>query len=168
MIYLETQRLILRNVCTADAEVMYDYRNDDRCAKYQRGQTKDFPGICDLVTRRSEDDIQDRENFLVAVELRDTGDMIGEVVVMPNDGCFSIGYTFHYAYHGKGYAYEALCLLTDLLHERYPHMEFISFTEPENIASMKLLKKLGYNDLGYEPKVESQVFGKWLQEDDWR
>ena len=168
MIYFETKRLILRNVCTADAEVMYDYRNDDRCAKYQRGQTKDLAGICDLVARRSKDNIQDKENFFVAVELKDTGNMIGEVVVMPNDGCFSIGYTFHYAYHGKGYAYEALCLLTDLLHERYPHMEFISFTEPENIASMKLLKKLGYNDLGYEPKVESQVFGKWLQEDDWR
>ena len=48
MIHMETQRLILRNVCAADAEVMYDYRNDDRCARYQRGQTKDFSGISSL------------------------------------------------------------------------------------------------------------------------
>ena len=94
--------------------------------------------------------------------------MIGEIVVMPNDGCFSIGYTFHYAHHRKGYAFEALSALTDLLHEQYPDMEFISFTEPENIASMNLLIKLGYSDLGYEPKVESQVFGKWLKDEGWQ
>ena len=87
--------------------------------------------------------------------------MVGEIVVMPNDGCFSIGYTFHYVHHRKGYAFEALSCLTDLLHRQYPQMEFISFTEPENIASMALLKKLGYRDLGYVPSMTSQVFGKW-------
>lgn len=105
---------------------------------------------------------------MLAVEQKNSGKMIGEIVVMPNDGCFSIGYTFHYAHHRKGYAFEALSALTDLLHEQYPDMEFISFTEPENIASMNLLKKLGYSNLGYEPKVESQVFGKWLKDEDWQ
>lgn len=168
MIYLETERLVLRNLKPTDGEVMYDYRNDIRCSRYQRGQTKDLPGINSLIERRSVDSIQNQENFLLAVERKDTGEMIGEIVVMPNDGCFSLGYTFHYAHHRRGYAYEALSLLVDVLHERYPDMEFISFTEPENIASMALLRKLGYDDLGYEPRVESQVFGKWLKEEDWR
>ena len=165
MIYLETERLLLRNTCEADAAVMFEYRNDDRCARYQRGQTKDLPGIQKLVKERSRDVITDAENFMVAVQLKDTGDMIGEIVVMPNDGCFSIGYTFHYNHHRRGYAFEALSRLTDMLHALYPEMEFISFTEPENVASMALLKKLGYTDLGYAPKVESQVFGKWLHDE---
>ena len=151
-----------------DAEVMYDYRNNEICARYQRGQTKDLPGIRQLVERRQHDIISSDENFMLAVEQKNSGKMIGEIVVMPNDGCFSIGYTFHYAHHRKGYAFEALSALTDLLHEQYPDMEFISFTEPENIASMNLLIKLGYSDLGYEPKVESQVFGKWLKDEDWQ
>ncbi len=165
MIRFETQRLVLRNLCPGDAEVMHDYRNDDRCARYQRGQTKDLLGICTLVEQRCTDSIQDQANFMIAVERKETGEMIGEIVVMPNDGCFSIGYTFHYVHHRKGYAYEALSHLTDLLHEQYPAREFISFTEPDNIASMALLRKLGYQDLGYAPKVESQVFGKWLNEE---
>ena len=33
-----------------------------------------------------------------------------------------------------------------------------------NFPSMNLLKKLGYEDLGYAPKVESQVFGRWIRE----
>ena len=165
MIFLETERLILRNVHMEDAGIMHDYRNDDRCARFQRGQTKDLDGIEKLIARRAADEIQDAENFLIAVELKESGCLVGEIVVMPNDGCFSIGYTFHYAYHRRGYAFEALSYLTELLHERYPKMEFISFTEPDNVASMSLLRKLGYSDLGYAAKVESQVFGKWLLEE---
>ena len=167
MIHLETERLILRNLKPADAEVMHDYRNDIRCSRYQRGQTKDLSGISELVRKRMDASITDQDNFIVAVERKDTKEMIGEIVVMPNDGCFSLGYTFHYAYHRQGYAYEALCMLVNLLHERYPNMEFICFTEPKNVASMALLRKLGYRDLGYSAKVESQVFGKWLQDEDW-
>ena len=64
----------------------------------------------------------------------------------------------------KGYAYEALKALTDHLHDLYPRMEFISFTEPENTASRKLLEKLDYKDLGYIPKLTSEMYVKWLQE----
>lgn len=167
MIDLETKRLILRNAQPTDAEIMFDYRNNEVCARYQRGQTKDLQGIQKLIERRMHDSINDKENFLAAVQLKN-GEMVGEIVVMPNDGCFSIGYTFHYAHHRKGYAYEALSTLIEHLHEHYPYMEFISFTEPENVASMALLRKLGYTDLGYEPKVESQVFGKWLKDEQWR
>ncbi len=163
MIILETERLILRTLKPSDAEVMYDYRNDVRCAKYQRGQTKDLPGIRALVEKRKNDVVGVDTPFIVAVALKDNT-MIGEIVVMPNDSAISLGYTFHYAHHRKGYAYEALSALITMLHEKFPEWEFISFTEPENVASMNLLKKLGYRDLGYAPKVESQVFGKWLIE----
>lgn len=164
MIHIQTQRLVLRNVQTKDASVMFDYRNNDLCARYQRGQTKDLAGITLLVQKRQSDTVNDRENFFVAVALKESNQMVGEIVVMPNDGCFSIGYTFHYAHHRKGYAYEALSALTDLLHSRYPEMEFISFTEPENTASRKLLEKLDYRDMGYVPQVTSQMYGKWLKE----
>ena len=45
MTFIETNRLILRNVAAKDAEIIYDYRNNETCARYQRGQTKDFDGI---------------------------------------------------------------------------------------------------------------------------
>ena len=162
MIFLETERLVLRNVSAKDAQIMYDYRNHERCAKYQRGQTKDLPGIQALIEKRQHDIITDSQNFMVAVALRDTDETIGEIVVMPNDGAITLGYTFSYKYHRRGYAYEALSPFTELLHSRYPDMEFICFTDPENTASMALLRKLGYCDLGYAEKITSQVFGKWV------
>ena len=161
MTFLETNRLRLRNVEAKDADVMYDYRNNEICAKYQRGQTKDYDGIVQLVERRKNDVITMDAPFMAAVALNDSHTMIGEIVVMPNDGTISLGYTFSYRYHRKGYAYEALSALIDFLHSHYPMWDFICFVEPENAPSIALLKKLGYQDMGYLPSKDSLVFGKW-------
>ena len=161
MIFTETDRLLLRNVVAKDADIMYDYRNNEICARYQRGQMKDYNGIVALVERRKNDVMSVEAPFMVAVALKETDEMVGEIVVMPKDGTISLGYTFSYKHHRKGYAFEALTALINMLHERYPEWDFISFTEPENEPSMALLKKLGYKDMGYIPSMESQAFGKW-------
>lgn len=161
MTFMETDRLILRNVAAKDAEIICDYRNNEICARYQRGQTKDYDGIVALVERRKDDVVSVESPFMVAVAFKETDEMVGEIVVMPNDGTISLGYTFSYKHHRKGYAFEALSALINMLHEQYPEWDFISFTEPENKPSMALLKKLGYKDMGYIPSMTSQVFGKW-------
>ena len=161
MIYLETEHLIMRNVAENDAEIMYDYRNNEICARYQRGQTKDFPGIAHLIEQHKNDFLSVDGTALIAVALKGQDEMVGEIVVMPNDGTISLGYTFSYKHHRKGYAFEALTVLIEHLHKRYPEWDFICFTEKENIPSMNLLKKLGYKDMGYVASVESQIFGKW-------
>ena len=161
MTFLETDRLILRNVAAKDADIMYDYRNNEICARYQRGQTKDYEGITALVEKRKNDVVSVESPFMVAVAFKETDEMVGEIVVMPNDGTISLGYTFSYKHHRKGYAFEALTALVNLLHEQYPEWDFISFTDPENEPSMALLKKLGYKDMGYIASMDSQVFGKW-------
>lgn len=163
MIFLTTERLVLRSLIPSDAEVMFDYRNNEICARYQRGQVKTLEEIQKLVERRANDRISGDQPFMIAVALKESNEMIGEVVVMPKDEAISLGYTFSYRYHRQGYAYEALSPLIDLLHETFPDWEFICFTEVENEASMALLKKLGYMDLGYVEKVDSQMFGKFLK-----
>lgn len=159
---LETERLRLRNVHSKDAAVMYDYRNNPICARYQRGQTKDLAGIQKLVMERSGDTITTEHPFMLAVANKESDELVGEIVVMPNENTFTLGYTFSYLHHRKGYAFEALSAMITLLHDNYPSWEFICFTDPENIPSMNLLKKLGYADLGYLASRESRVFGKWL------
>ena len=163
MIFLETNRLILRNVAPKDAETIFDYRNNETCARYQREQTKDYEGICALVKNRANDCMGIDAPYFIAVARKETDELIGEIVVMPNEETFSLGYTFHYAHHRKGYAFEALSALTELLHTQHPDWEFISFTDPANEPSMALLKKLGYRDMGYLPHRDSRVFGKWTK-----
>ncbi|MBQ7331556.1 MAG: GNAT family N-acetyltransferase [Oscillospiraceae bacterium] len=164
MIFLETERLRLRNVVPGDAGEMFDYRNNEICSRYQRGQTKDLPGIEQMICRRGEDTLSLQQPCLIGVALKATDGLIGEIVVMPNDETISLGYTFSYKHHRQGYAYEALSALILKLREMAPDWEFISFTHPENRASMGLLTKLGYRNLGYIPSMESQAFGKWVKE----
>lgn len=164
MIFFETKRLILRNVSADDVDTMFNYRNNEICSRYQRGQTKTRRGIEEFVQRRKEDTISTESPFMLAVAKKETNEMIGEIVVMPNEKTFSLGYTFSYQYHRQGYAFEALTILIASLHEKFADWEFISFTDPKNEASMGLLTKLGYKDLGYIPSKDSQAFGKWITE----
>ena len=164
MIFCETERLILRNVAPADAETMFDYRNNALCARYQRGQTRDRAGIEALIARHGQDELTVDAPCLIAVAAKDGG-MVGEIVVMPEGGTISLGYTISYKHHRNGYAFEALTALIGLLHGRYPDWDFVSFTEPENLASAALLKKLGYRELGFIPALQSLAFGKWLRPD---
>ena len=53
MTFMETERLRLRSPAAKDAEIMFDYRNNELCARYQRGQTRDFAGISALLCRHS-------------------------------------------------------------------------------------------------------------------
>ncbi len=165
MQFLETERLVLRNTDVRDAEEMHDYRNDERCARYQRGQTKDRAGIVALLERHAQDILSADAPALIAVARKETDQLIGEIVVMPSEGTISLGYTFSYKIHRRGYAYEALSALLAHLHGEYPAWDFISFTERENIPSRRLLEKLGYEDLGYLPSKDSEVFGKHLRPD---
>lgn len=52
MISIDTKRLHLRNVSQNDAHVIFDYRNNEICARYQRGQAKDFEKNLNLIERR--------------------------------------------------------------------------------------------------------------------
>lgn len=141
---------------------MFDYRNNPICARYQRGQTKDLEDIKQLIAQHQDDVVNLDEPFIFAIALKDNDELIGEVVVMPNDHVISLGYTVSYKYQRRGYAYEALEALIAFLHAQHPNLEFISFTDPDNIASMNLLQKLGYRSLGYIPSKDSQAFGLWI------
>lgn len=164
MDFYETERLIIRNVEEKDVPIIYDYRNNEICARYQRGQVKKLEEIYELVERRKNDIISADSDYMLAAALKNSDEIIGEIVVMPNDGCISLGYTFSYLHHRKGYAFEALSVLIEKLHEAYPDWEFISFTDTQNKASIALLEKLGYTHLCYSEKLNSEVYGKWLKE----
>lgn len=164
--FLKTERLVLRNLMPQDADVMFDYRNNEICSRYQKGQTKDYAEIAKMIERRRADVLSAEAPFMVAVALKETDEMIGEIVVKPKTDMIELGYTFSYRYHRRGYAFEALTALIDQFHRMAPDRAFISFVEPQNIASMGLLRKLGYRDMGYVPEIESQMFGKWTKADE--
>ena len=162
MIFLETSRLTLRTVTSEDTAAIHSWRSDPRCARYQRGQVREYGEIAALVERHSHDVLSVDAHFMAAAALKDSGELVGEILVMPEDGAISLGFTVSPRHQRQGYAYEALAALMALLHARFPGWEFLCFTDPENAPSMALLTKLGCRDMGYVPAVDSRVFGRWV------
>ena len=72
MISIDTKRLHLRNVSQNDVYVMFDYRNNEICDRYQRVQAKDFEEILNLIERRKNDEISRDSPCMIAVALKGT------------------------------------------------------------------------------------------------
>ena len=77
------------------------------------------------------------------------GQMIGYFAFNQREHGHEVGYSFHPAYHGKGYAKEALsALLTHLQTRGFTH--FTAGTALNNTPSVRLLTALGFQLVGTE------------------
>ena len=124
MIFLKTKRLVLRSLMPQDVDTIFDYRNNEVCFRYQKGQAKDYAEIVKMIERRRADVLSVEAPFMVAVALKETNEIIGEIVVKPKADTIELGYTFSYRYHRRGYAFEALTVLIDQLHRMAPDRAF--------------------------------------------
>lgn len=70
---------------------------------------------------------------------------VGYLFVFPEaDSCYRVGYVLAEAHWGKGLATEAMQGLVSYLSEQEHAAKFIAGVEPENVGSVKVLKKLGF------------------------
>jgi aminoglycoside 6'-N-acetyltransferase len=151
---LESPRLILRPFQDSDLESFFAYRNDPEVAKYQswgvpfpRESAIQFVDLMKLSRPASLG-----EWYQVAVELKSTQAMIGDVAfctLISDEQQALIGYSLARPYWRKGYAFEAVStLLRYLFEERGLHC-VIAECDVDNIASWKLLEKLGFRREAY-------------------
>ena len=78
------------------------------------------------------------------------GEMIGYVCFSGNDGSFELGYGFHSSAHGKGYAFESISTLLEILESTGAVEEFTAGTALDNFPSVKLLARLGFEKVSEE------------------
>ena len=57
MEFVTTERLVLRNFTEEDLENLLDYRNDERCFRWQRGQFRQAEPLLNLIRSSSADDL---------------------------------------------------------------------------------------------------------------
>ena len=148
-LYLESHRLILRPFQDSDLAVFLAYRNDPQVAKYQSWNVP-FPresGIQFVDAMKIANPNSMGEWYQAAVELKSTSEMIGDVAFCTtayDSRQALIGYSLARQFWHKGFAFEALgCLLKYLFEERDIH-RVIAECDVENVASWKLLEKLGF------------------------
>nr|BFE62374.1 GNAT family protein [Dactylosporangium thailandense] len=163
---LLTERLLLRPFRVADAPGLSAYRSDPRVARYQ-GWDAPFPIESALAFVAGLDGRDPRAEgwFQYAVELRETGALIGDVGANRHDEGrqAEIGFTLAPGYQGHGYAAEAAGrVVHHLLAEEGLHRVHAS-VDARNERSARLLERLGFRREGLE--VQSQWWkGEWTDD----
>jgi RimJ/RimL family protein N-acetyltransferase len=102
---------------------------------------------------------------VLAVELRESGELIGHVnvVVDPDNRQGEIGFIFHPDHQGRGYATEAARALLAYSFEHYGLHRVYGRLEPRNEASARVLEKLGMRREAH--MIENEwVKGEWQSE----
>lgn len=150
---LETERLVLRRCRPEDAADCFELLSNE--ADAYMDCSKAFPSMDDAFYKRFNLFTRRETQYMIA--LKDTGKVIGAVNVFEDNSraveAMEIGYAISPDYRHKGYAFEALSALLDLL-QRELYLEIVTAgILPENLASEKLLTKLGFHKEGLRHKA---------------
>lgn len=136
----ETERLTVRKFLIDDIDCFMEYRNNANWMKYQsfKGLSRE-EYINELINDSTvEDGVQ------LAIINKADNLLIGDLYLSQNKKTLSIGYTINPIHARRGYAYEACKGAIKWAKIRgYEKLE--AEVEPDNTASVNLLKKLGFS-----------------------
>lgn len=156
-----TERLKLKKLNPTDAEVLFGYRSDPEVYNYQSW----LPAS----VKDAEEFIKTYSNFTewIPGQWKQLGiylekdELIGDVGLHVIDLTeIELGFTIAPTHQRKGYAEEALTGVINSLRVEKGIAKFIGITDPGNIPSISLLKKLGFEQTEHLKK-SSLIRGEW-------
>lgn len=160
MTYLETQRLLLRNLSSTDMETIFAYRNHPDCAKYQRWDDTSKEAVAHLIENHHLDCfLSQKEEQHYGVYLKN-GEFIGDISYFynENDPCITLGITIVPDHQHKGYAKEILQEVITAIRHKYPNIDIVALIDPKNEPSLRLFQKLGFQEECYAASIASCVY----------
>ena len=142
---LTTERLALRLFTMNDIDDLFAITNEPDIFRYFPTKT---PWTVEKTERSIFHQIQHWDKFgygQMAVTLAETGQLMGwcGLESLPETNETEVGYLLSKAFWGKGYATEAAKESVKFGVENVGLKEIIGLTDPENIASQKVLQKCG-------------------------
>lgn len=154
---IETDRLILRKFKEKDIDILYNYRNNENCSKYQRWEDTSREYLINFIKEEKLKTLNS-DSLQLAIAHKENDDLVGDVFIAFKENCITIGYTVDYKYHRQGYAYEITKELINYLSDNFEDYEIVGLVHPENEPSKSLLEKLNFESEGYVEKLDSLVY----------
>ena len=144
---LETERLILRPLKIADAQVVYNnWATDPEVSKFMRWSV--HKSIDETITwLTTVESLFDSEKaYEWGLELKESGRLVGSggMYARNDENVFELGYCVMQKYWGLGIATEAAQGMIKFAVEELGERKFFATHDKENPASGKVLEKLGF------------------------
>lgn len=136
---IETDRLVLRNFRKDDAADLFAYLHEPAASCFFSLRLEDMRAA------EAEAETRSQSDEYVAVCLKDTGRLIGDLFAVPDDDkdTWSVGWNFNPAVAGSGFASEAARALFDYLFTLKQARRLYAYVEDHNLASQRLCERLG-------------------------
>jgi RimJ/RimL family protein N-acetyltransferase len=149
---LTTERLLIRPFDPDDWRVVYTYLSDPLVTKWQPGGPLTAAQVQALVEEHAR---EGGDRSVYAVVRRAEGDLVGHIVFRPwqEPRTCEMGWMFHTAHQGKGYATEASLALIQYGFETLKLHRIIASCQPENVASRRVMEKVGMRREGHFRKA---------------
>lgn len=133
---VETPRLTLRNFRADDAAELFAYLRNPSVSCFLSMKLDDMDAAKAEAEKRSKSD------EYIAVCLRGTDKLVGDLFAVPEDDTFSVGWNFNPAFSGTGLASEAARALFVLLFSVKQARRLYAYVEDDNIPSQRLCERL--------------------------
>ena len=142
---LETARLRLRLFTHDDLQVMYALNTDPDVIKYADSPASDMEEVRQRLEQGPLADYKKYGYGRFAVELKETGEVIGfcGVKFLPEIDLPEVGYRYLKEYWGRGIGTEAAEACVDFARDDLKIKKLIALIIPENSASIRVAEKLG-------------------------
>lgn len=134
---IHTHRLVLRRFREQDAADLFDYLHAPTASCFLS------LALADVEAARAEARRRGTDGEHVAMCLKDSGQLIGDLFAMQEDDTFSVGWNLNPRFGGAGYAREAAAALFDHLFTAKAARRLYAYVEDHNGASRRLCEKLG-------------------------
>lgn len=162
----ETERLIVRKFCASDAQRLFSYHQDEAVRMW-------IPNECYADVDEARDAIDffascvtaNRLPYVLAAELKETGELIGDTGVNEVDGMpgeVEIGYVISREHSGKGYATELVNAMTEFVVGKFGIRALYGRVMHGNDASVRVLEKNGYKFVTEEFGAEDDPYGNGM------
>lgn len=167
MIEINTDRLLLRPIELSDAEEIFRYRSNSETNKYQGWIPNTIIDVHDFIQNKISSEFNITGTwYQLAILKRDNLELIGDVGIHfldKNIKQVELGCTLDKYQQGKGYATEALNAVLMYLFNELDKHRIISSIDPENIKSIKLFERLGFQKEAHFKK-SVLLNGKWADD----
>lgn len=165
-VFFETEHLLVRELEPEDADRLYENHAEEKVKKWFPNESYADLEEAKGTIRFFRDCVEgDHLPFVLAIQLKETGELIGDTGVSEVDGqpeAVEIGYQICEKYSGRGLATEALKAMTGFSFAKFGATVSYGRVVHGNGASARVLEKAGYIFVNEEMGAEDDPYGNGM------
>lgn len=164
----QTPRLIARTLLDSDFPHIYRMQSDPDTMRYIRSPVTDEQPVRERIAMWEAYRAKCPGLGVFALENKSDSAFVGYVTARhvdfdPSTGEYEVGYAFAREWWGQGLASEIVPPLSRYLFEISGAEHLVAFTDPENIASQRVLLKSGFREVGTRQVYDGLSKEFWLE-----